>query len=315
MRCVRSCQRCRAFTLVELLVVIAIIAVLVGLLLPAVQKVREAAARSQCQNNLHQIILAALACADAHQGELPPAYWYYPNSAASTAGSLKFSTWVWILPYIEQQSLFNWCVATKKSGGVGTQALVKTYQCPSDATLKVGQAALNISLGDFGSYGANVQVFGTITTSVVNGKPIATKVNSDSGGTIIPRDIPDGMSNTIFFGEKVAYCINPAGSYYSVGATRWGDDGTGQWPAFLANGNSAYNKMAIAPNTTPMFNVTNPSLCASWQPSSSHTGVLIVALGDGSVRNISQGISSTNAPYTFNIAMVPNDGLPLGTDW
>jgi type II secretory pathway pseudopilin PulG len=294
-------------------VVIAIIAILVGLLLPAVQKVREAAARSQCQNNLHQLSLAAQNAADTHNGELPPAYYYYPLSAAGSVAtnptSYRMGTFMWLLPYIEQQALFNTVTKVGTEGRINPGGtIVKTLQCPSDVTLKTGQSALGHPLGYFASYGSNGQVFGTIITTP--GTPTVTKW-AENGGTVIPRDIPDGLSNTIFFTEKVAYCANP------VGATEWTDTGTGHLSPLVGNGNSGVGTTGLSPNIQPQFNINNASApnCLYYWPTSSHTGVLIVGLGDGSVRNVSQGISSNKTPFTFNIALVPNDGLPLPSDW
>lgn len=297
-----------AFTLIELLVVIAIIAVLVGLLLPAVQKVRGAAARAQCQNNLKQLIMATTNAHDANN-ELPPAYGYYPSSIGS---GVIGAPMVWILPFVEQQNLFSAIQAQFAAGGslsvgainytLSCPTTIKVYQCPADVTIKSapGTPGSNVS------YGANGQVFGTITTSP-GVSPPTVLTWSPKGGSQIQRDIPDGTSNTIFWVERLAYCSWTGGTLY---ANRWAGQGTQETPLVGGIFGPA-GTLGLSPNLQPQFNINNSLNCLYYQPSSSHTGVIVAALGDGSVRMISQGISQ----LSFNIAMVPNDGLTLPPDW
>jgi len=153
-------RRSAAFTLIELLVVIAIIAILIGLLLPAVQKVREAAARSSCQNNLKQIGLAAHNYASANRDLLPPGYLgTYPNlaqtltAAPGAGGGQWVGALAFLLPYLEQSSVYSmmldgvpqnylkndykgdpWYTLGSATSGPfpASTAKIKTFICPSD---------------------------------------------------------------------------------------------------------------------------------------------------------------------------------------
>jgi prepilin-type N-terminal cleavage/methylation domain-containing protein len=153
-----SRRRASAFTLIELLVVITIIAVLVGLLLPAVQRVREAAARIQSGNNLKQIALASHACHDAHR-RLPPILGPFP---ATGAGSGTGTVFFHLLPYIEQDNLYrqalNPATGAYEAAFAGTNAqALKPYRHPADPSAG-GQPTIN-GLAVAG-YAANLLVFG-----------------------------------------------------------------------------------------------------------------------------------------------------------
>jgi prepilin-type N-terminal cleavage/methylation domain-containing protein len=307
----------KGFTLIELLVVIAIIAILIGLLLPAVQKVRQAAARAQCSNNLKQLGLAVHNCNDTYQ-KLPPVVGRFP-SGTGTRNTLHF----WLLPFLEQDNLYKaantgatYDAETYMSPvykfTAGTQ-VVKTYLCPSDPSVNSGHTS-NAPLGADGrqmaatSYGANAQVFGQ---SAGAGAKVPFLITNPEGNARIPGTFTDGTSNTILFTDKYAMCNNSAGSSTSGGSI-WGRRSVipstyGPYIGYVAKDVGGYT-------VTPPF-LVQPSPyngnCDFRWPSTPHSGVIQVGLGDGSVRTVSQGIS----PLTWWSAITPNGGEVLGSSW
>jgi prepilin-type N-terminal cleavage/methylation domain-containing protein len=300
-------SRGKGFTLIELLVVIAIIAVLIGLLLPAVQKVREAAARMKCSNNLKQLALASHNFESTY-GRLPPLM-------GGSGYSMQFpnvygTTLVFLLPYIEQDNLYqnmnnnnvySPTYGTIPSGAPSYAANIPTFICPSDPSIS-GTVHPTNGYG-YSSYAANAQVFGSANGS--NGQLTAW----DGGRKI--ETIADGSSNTILFTEKYGNCANSSAS----GGNEWGSVSAGYMPTFQNNQNGG-NSYAGPPSNSPnaMFMIQpNPyqTVCDPYRASGAHTNTILVALGDGSVRGLSTGIS----PTTWWYACCPIDGQPMPSDW
>jgi prepilin-type N-terminal cleavage/methylation domain-containing protein len=356
-------RKLRGFTLIELLVVIAIIAILVGLLLPAVQKVREAAARTQSSNNLKQQVLGFHSFHDAY-GHLPSVVGHIngndPNSPVDTWGkpynpSHYGTGYYFLLPFIEQTNVYT---SPQVNGAPGSSAnslhsanswwidrggRIKTFAAPGDPSLPASNA--NWATGDDGqprgscSYALNWHVFRG-----------GWGEDWQVGGVNRLASVTDGLSMTIFIAERYVICgstlTDPSlgwnGSIPQKYAEHiWNEDGQntgpvaepwassngpfanespGFWvhlPAWSGVGGSSSINWTKVPNYPWSYAVpfqARPNIKTQCDPTrlqSFSAGGIQVGMGDGSVRIVSEGIST----YSWGVAIDPQDGLPPGSDW
>jgi prepilin-type N-terminal cleavage/methylation domain-containing protein/prepilin-type processing-associated H-X9-DG protein len=293
----------RGFTLIELLVVIAIIAILIGLLLPAVQKVREAAARAKCQNNLKQIGLAVHAFTSANNENLP--------APIGTVNGVYTGTWGRILlPYVEQNAAYaqfdpnSPTQATAISNPANAAAMatrVPVYQCPSvpnggrmiTGTTAGGvaytaaptdyvycnQITLNVAaIGELNAYNPTVYPVDS------GNAPIGGWNNGmlrSEGRTVL--GVTDGLSNTFMGINEIADKPNVwrAGKLYSTPATN--SSGTGSWAFDTYNSPRSYTADGASAPGPCIMNCTNSAAVYSF-----HTGGCNFLFGDGAVRFLPQ---------------------------
>ena len=309
-----------AFTLIELLVVIAIIAILIALLVPAVQKVRDAAARAQCTNNMKQVVLAAHNLHGAYK-VLPPAGapdgWTPLTLAAQPYNGAPWTFFAFLLPYVDQQPLYgnmttgavppNFPTGTGAYCGGQYMVPIPVFVCPSDST-RTNNGLSQTLFGGANGFG----VSNYVVNYLVAGNPAGTTdAICMQGHTTFESGIPDGLSNTIFFGEAYGSCGLSAGANTTTTTTNaaplWADSTT-PWRAIMCH--NTIDK-TVNPGYAPcnLFQVQpiEFSTCDPSRAQSAHSGGMNAALGDGSVRflTLSMGAPAWAAACDPRDAQVP----------
>lgn len=276
----------RAFTLIELIIVLGIVAILIGLLVPAVQKVRGAAARMRSANNLKQLALAAHHFAGDRNDSLPD------REGTDTANGIR-PVHVALLPYVEQGAVYRQYMATQRGHGLADGYPIPVFYSPSDPSLT----------------GSNITGY---TSYPINGCVFVKNASL--------TNIRDGTSNTIALAEHFAFaCDGISFSWLAPSSVLWPSI-----PPLTAGGLTMrqFRRATFADNfmndvhpelkssltfqVAPPVAASDPSLAQS-----PYTSGMLVALADGSVRTVAAGVS---AP-TYWAAVTPTGGEVLGPDW
>ncbi len=314
----RLYQNRSAFTLIELLVVIAIIAVLVGLLLPAISKVQEAAARTQCVSNLRQMGLAVKAYAQQHK-KWPPMTQRYVESGPNkneVHGGLLYN----ILPFMEEGPLYRDGVAEPDhqswNGFLSSdpsfrvrQVVLKMYQCPADASISDNGFPNNRGTDwSAASYAGNYLMFGQ---------------NSQSGWRTSSESyiaVQDGDSNTVAFAEKFGACgkRNDPNSYspHSANLAMYPWAWVPRWfPMYGCNSSNCENYatkngLAFTWNLAPQFDIRQKD-CDLFRAQSFHKNQHNIVLLDGHVKTLGAALTKE----TWIAVSDPADGGLIGEDF